>query len=327
MFPSFQQLLPTLQPAIKTSQENRKKAKKKIFRNFIIGFVLWVSVILSWILFQSRDVTGTILFIVFLASAVLIGLSLRAVKVFRLSYSKILVANLVKQLFANIEPNEEDENHEYRVSYMPGRKISSSKIKESNLISSFTLYNGEDYTVGKLGLTTFEFSEILLQKEEYYTDRNGRRQKRVKKVFDGIIFIADFHKHFSGETYLIRKRFFGSDKWRLVFDGSFEIELEDMEFNETFRTMTTNDIEARYILSSNLMKKIMEFNKRAKGNVQIAFRNSKMFITKETSKNHFEGKFFRNNDEEVLEEIYNDFRLYFDIIEEFTLNRRIWSKV
>lgn len=297
-----------------------------MLRNTIIGVVLWGLFLLSLLYNQSSTLIGWMLALAFFGSCVLLGLSLRGVQEFRRNYSHQLVGGIVKALFQNIEPPEDEPDYKYYARFRPERKISGLSIRRSQLVGDFTHLNGEDYTEGKIGLTTFEFSEIDLKREEEYKDKDGKKRKKVVKVFKGIAFIADFHKDFLGQTFLVRKKWLGKDKWRLRTKGVFTIDLEDSDFNDAFQAMTTNDIEARYILSSNLMRKILEFNNRAKGTVKISFVDSKMYLFTETNKNHFEGKFFENNDEKTLNQIYTDFMLYFDIVEEFRLNRRIWSK-
>ncbi len=326
MFPSFESILPLLEPALEESQKNRKRAQKRMLRNGIIGLILWGLLFLSLLYNQSSSLTGTMLAIAFFGSCILLGLSFRGVNEFRHNYSRKLVGGMVTTLFKNITPPVDEPDYKYYAHFRPGYNVSGLDIRRSQLVGDFTDLEGEDYTSGKIGLTTFEFSEIDLQREETYTDKDGKEHKKIKKVFKGIVFIADFHKDFQGETFLVRKKLLGKDKWRLRTQGVFTIELEDDDFNSAFQAMTTNDIEARYILSSNLMRKIMEFNNRAKGGVKISFIDSKMYLFTETNKNHFEGKFFENNDKKTLNQIYTDFMLYFDIVEEFRLNRRIWSK-
>lgn len=328
MFPSFESIYPELGPVLEIAQDSRSAAKKKTLRNILLIPVLWAIAIGVGMITKNESIGGTLIFIVFLATFVFIGLSVRTAKEFRSDYSRKVVRALVHNMFENVEVPEDANEDEYAasVSFMPNKRIGSSKIRTSGIAPRFDKIRGEDYISGKLGATTFEFSEIELIDIKYKKDSNGKRKKVEKRVFKGIMFIADFHKHFQGETYLIDKKFFDTERFELKFKGAFEIEMEDIAFNKEFRTMTTDDIEARYILSSNLMERIMEFTNRSKDEVELSFKNSKMFIMHEARKNHFEGKLFDNNDEETLKEIYNDFRTYFDIIEEFRLNRRIWSK-
>ncbi|PAV31512.1 hypothetical protein CIL05_02320 [Virgibacillus profundi] len=326
MFPSFESIYPNLGPVLEVAQEARAEAKRKITRNIMIILIMWAVSVGVMFITQNSSIGGTLIFIAFLSTFLFIGLSVRAAKEFRSTYSHKIVGALVTAMFENIEAPENEPEYEASVKFIPNKRIGASRVSTSGIAPRFDKIKGEDYISGRLGATTFEFSEIELIDIDYKKDNNGNRKKVEKRVFKGIMFIADFHKDFDGETYLIDKKFFDSERFLLKFQGAFEIEMEDIAFNKAFRTMTTDDIEARYVLSSNLMERIMEFENQSKDEVELSFKNSKMFIMHKSRKNHFEGKLFENNDEETLKQIYTDFRTYFDIVEEFRLNRRIWSK-
>ena len=91
--------------------------------------------------------------------------------------------------------------------------------------------------------------------------------------------------------------------------------------------MTTDDIEARYILSTNFVRKLMKFSDTTDGKVEFAFVDNKMFIFKRTEKDQFSGQLNNSDDEARLRQIYDDFLEYFSIVDELSLNRRIWSKI
>lgn len=260
MFPPFERIMPSLKQALTKSQEARSLAKGKIKKNVVIILIMWAITILSSFIFNNSSIVGTLIFLVFLATFLFIGLSIRAKNKFKNEYSRYLVGPMLKAMFDNIEPTTENPDLKGHVRYRPSNHVSSSRIASSGIAPRFDRMKGEDYLDGKIGATSFEFSEIELTDIEYTQDSKGNRKKKEKRVFKGIIFIADFHKDFEGQTFLNRKKFFDEDVWRLKFGGAFEIELEDIRFNKTFKTMTTNDIEARYILSSNLMERIMEFS-------------------------------------------------------------------
>lgn len=157
-------------------------------------------------------------------------------------------------------------------------------------------------------------------------DEDGKEHETRTTVFQGTAFVADFHKDFEAETYLLGGRVLRGTKNRLKRANAFEIKMEDSIFNKTFTTMTTNDIQARYVLPINLMERIVEFTKQAHGTVSISFVDSKMYVLTKTKKNLFEGRFWRSNDYAALEKVYNEFMTYFNIVDAFTLNRRIWGK-
>src|SRR5699024_11693579 len=201
---------------------------------------------------------GLLFVVVLIVSCVLIGLSLGGIRNFHHTYKVNVINATLQQLFRMIEPPEDEEDYRYRVRYRPNKYIHNNQMRKSKLLSSFNRSSGEDYTSGQIGLTTFEFSEVHLKHEEEYRDKDGRKKTRVKTVFSGVAFIADFHKDFVGQTYLIRKKWLNQRKWSLQFSGAHAIELEDMAFNKMIEKMSTDDIETRYILSSNLMLQIIE---------------------------------------------------------------------
>ncbi|HLR10006.1 MAG TPA: DUF3137 domain-containing protein [Sporosarcina sp.] len=326
VFPSFEQIVPRVEAQMKEAQVLRATHKKKMLRNALIMIAMWIGLLVCLLANLPGGLVGLLFVVVLIVSCVLIGLSLGGIRNFHHTYKVNVINATLQQLFRMIEPPEDEEDYRYRVRYRPNKYIHNNQMRKSKLLSSFNRSSGEDYTSGQIGLTTFEFSEVHLKHEEEYRDKDGRKKTRVKTVFSGVAFIADFHKDFVGQTYLIRKKWLNQRKWSLQFSGAHAIELEDMAFNKMFETMTTDDIEARYILSSNLMQRIMEYAERAHGPVQISFVDSKMYILTETNKDLFEGRFWRSNDREALRIIYEEFMTYFNIVEAFTLNRRIWSK-
>ncbi len=325
VFPTFEEVYPGVQQELKKAKQLRSKQKGKIIRYVVIGIIMWAAVLVSALMKASGSVTGTILFIVFISSFALFGLMVRSVRDFHYSYKKTVVDAVLQEMFRLIEAPKDEEDYKYRVTYKPTDYINGSDISKG-IMTRFVKTRGEDYTRGQIGLTTFKFSEVELIDETTTTNDKDEEEVKDVTVFKGVAFIADFHKDFDGKTYLFNKRLNRSDKLRLKKRKAFDIELEDMAFNKAFKTMTTNDIEARYILSSNLMERIVAFKNRAHGPVQISFVNSNMYIFTETKKDLFEARFWRSNDEKALRNIYDEFMTYFDIVEEFTLNRRIWGK-
>lgn len=327
-FPSFEQVYPRIEAHMDDMQKKRDEYKKKMIRNLLIAVGLWALMFIVGFIDSSGKVTIALFFTAIIGSVVLFIMSASKIKLFRHQYKSFLINETLQQIFALLEPtNPEDaERYKYFVKYFPEKRIHTRHIRKTNLLGQFDRVNGEDYTSGRIGVTDFEFSELHLQNKEEYTDSKGNRKTRIKTVFKGVAFMADFHKNFNGRTYLIRKSWFNTKKFSLRFTGARPIELEDVDFNKTFETMATDDIEARYILSSNLMQRIMEYTDQAHGPVQIAFVDSRMYILTETKKDLFEGRFWRSDDEKTLKIIYDEFMVYFNIIEAFTLNRRIWSK-
>ena len=105
------------------------------------------------------------------------------------------------------------------------------------------------------------------------------------------------------------------------------IKLEDPEFERLFVVYGTDQIEARYILSTSLMKRIVDFKKKTGKTIHLSFINNEIYVAVSYNKNLFEPKIFKTLlDFNVIREYYSDLQLALGIIEELNLNTRIWSK-
>ncbi len=129
------------------------------------------------------------------------------------------------------------------------------------------------------------------------------------------------------------------------------VKLEDPVFEKHFQVYGTDPIEARYILTSSLMERISGFREKSGGNddiyeamvsgkmdqdtlanfkhplIFVSFRDSKMYLAKPFSRELFEPKLSKTLiDPSLVEEYYEDFKLVLDIIDDFNLNTRIWTK-
>ncbi|QUW22899.1 DUF3137 domain-containing protein [Sporosarcina sp. Marseille-Q4063] len=240
---------------------------------------------------------------------------------FKQLYADLLISKLIDALFRSYKKPEDDGEFTYRATYSPNEHIEKSEIYQSNYFGDNHRIDGEDYIEGQLGLTTFRFSEI------YVTASATRAEDTDSTVFKGVVFIADFNKAFEGSTFIFRRKFLNNTHPYAKSAGAFQIELTNHNFNKEFLVMTTDDVEDRYILSPNFVNKIQKYSDRVNGKAEFVFTDNKMFIFRETKKDQFSGKLYNSDDEARLRQIYDDFLEYFSIVDELTLNRRIWSKI
>lgn len=200
-------------------------------------------------------------------------------------------------------------------------------------------YDAEDLFYGRVGKTELRFSE--LHAEYRQTTGSGKnRRTRYVTIFRGIFFIADFHKDFSGQTYVLPDTtgdwgggvFDMLREWGHALSGrpGVPVRLEDPEFERYFSVHSTDQVEARYILSLSMMQRLVEFRTRLNTPIALAFINSLIYIAIPTRKNHFEppsmwaGSARLNLDEVVA--YLEDVRMAEEIVADLNLNTRIWSK-
>jgi hypothetical protein len=111
----------------------------------------------------------------------------------------------------------------------------------------------------------------------------------------------------------------------LSTEKKYSIDLENENFNQAFDVQTTDEIKARYILSSSMMERILNFKQRHREKVEISFVESRMYLALSSGRNYFEPKLFHPMKDQS-KAIYDDLTFFFGMVEEFDLNTRIWNK-
>lgn len=218
-----------------------------------------------------------------------------------------------------------DEGLSYsQESYVPKSVFMMSKI----FTRKPNRYKGDDLVFGKVGETKIKFSEL----NAVYESGSGKNKSRYT-VFKGLFFIGDFNKHFSGQTVVLpdtAEKLFGRLGQKLqslnVFRGQL-VKLEDPEFERHFAVYGSDQVEARYILSTSLMKRIVDFKEKTRKKIYLSFIGSMVFVAIWYTKNLFEPRIFRTLlDFEPIKEYFGDLQLVIGIVDDLNLNTRIWSK-
>ncbi len=194
-------------------------------------------------------------------------------------------------------------------------------------------YRGDDHVAGKVGATQIEFSELKTEYKTTSTNSKGHRQTHWHTIFKGLFFVADFNKHFACETVVLpdtAQKLFGRLGQKLqslnVFRGQL-IKLEDPEFERLFVVYGDDQVQARYILSTSLIQRIVQFKTRSQKPIYLSFVGSKVFVAVSYTKNLFEPKIFSTLlNFGPIRQYYEDLQLAVGIVEDLNLNTRIWSR-
>jgi len=103
--------------------------------------------------------------------------------------------------------------------------------------------------------------------------------------------------------------------------------MEDPDFEETFITVSTDQVDARYVLSSSMVERFVNLNRRFPG-MRALFNNERLVLVLPSQRNRFEPSLYRPADSSwQIDEFVRDIQDLFRIVEELDLNTRIWSKV
>lgn len=214
----------------------------------------------------------------------------------------------------------------------PSLGIYEQEFVESQLFStSPDRYKTEDLVRGNAGKTAFYFAEVHA---EYRTEEKTDNGKRIEwhDIFKGIIFVADFNKNFGATTIVRPKGMTGAigawlSKNIFSFGNDQIITLENPDFQKTFITYGTDQVESRYILTPALMERILQLNAQSGGTISVTFTKSRMYIAFFLSRNHFEAPIFKTLlDPKALETDIATINFMYGIVRELDLNTRIWGK-
>jgi Protein of unknown function (DUF3137) len=165
-------------------------------------------------------------------------------------------------------------------------------------------------------------------KSDIIDDRIIRSQ-----IFKGLFFVGDFNKNFQGHTIVVpdyAERYLGNlaqDLQALNQQRGQLVRLEDPEFEKLFAVYSTDQIEARYLLSPSLMQRLVDFTKKARRETFVSLINDKIYIAIKYDEDLFEPKLFKTMvDFTPVREYFETLQLMMGIVEELNLNRRIWTK-
>ena len=232
---------------------------------------------------------------------------------------------VIKEIVEFIDP---------RLEYESGGFISETAYLGSEIFKiNPDRYSGSDYVSGKLGVTQMEFSLIHAEYKTEETDKDGRRHTHWHTIFKGIFFAADFNKEYHGRTVVLpdtAERLFGFLGTALqsmnVARGQL-IKMEDPEFEKLFVVYGDDQVESRYVLSTSLMDRIVDFKKKSNSRIYLSFVGSKIFVAIEHVKELFAPRLWKTLvDFSLVQEYFEHLELVLGIVDDLNLNTRIWSK-
>ena len=205
--------------------------------------------------------------------------------------------------------------------YSPDEGIPYAMFAGSDLFRTPDRYSSEDMIAGTIGLTKFQFSEVQAEEKIVTHTKNGT-QTRWQDIFRGFLFIADFNKDFRGRTTLTPRGPLGT-----LFGGSDRVKLENPEFMKRFDIRSTDQVEARYILSPSLMERLVALSDKYGRGLRVSFTRSLIVVAIPSGTDHYEASVWRSitSHKALQRDILSILNLT-AIVDELNMNTRIWSK-
>ena len=206
---------------------------------------------------------------------------------------------------------------EMGLGYTPdcGPQPLASVMQKHRLLPGWDRSKFEDRLEGKRGEVDFEFFEAHLEQKRQTSSRNGTRTTWVT-VFRGQCLRFDFHKAFYGHTLVTRDAGI-FNALSAIGGGLKRARLESPEFEKAFEVHTTDQVEARYLLTPDVMQRLLDLEATFKGKkLRCAFDGGQLFLAMEGG-DLFEPGSMRKplDDPSRVRELVQDFSALFNLID------------
>lgn len=150
---------------------------------------------------------------------------------------------------------------------------------------------------------------------EIWKDNEGNIQSNC--VYEGVFGYVEFSRKFKCILTINSKYKKRGVKFEKVL-------LEDIDFNEKFDVESNNQVEARYILTPNMMEKLLKLQEKI-NDIKIVLVNRNLYIGFPNF-NMFELNYKNSNDEMVMfENLYDEIEIILGIVEEIKANNKVFK--
>ena len=202
--------------------------------------------------------------------------------------------------------------------YDPNARLSNAIVEtDMGFPSSFIEIRGNDYISGVYRGMRVEMSDIQLIEEKQIRTNNGTKTVRVT-IFQGPWIVCDFGKELACDLLLSERVVLG---WLAAIGG---IKTENEAFNKRFYIRCASEHDAFYLLTPQMMERILEMDDRTKGDSYLRFQtNGKVMLALNCRKNFFEADFSVGNVAELRRKYEGEIRHLMNLLDTLRLAESI----
>lgn len=204
--------------------------------------------------------------------------------------------------------------------YLFGNLVDAEKIRFSRLFGNYDRRYGDDYFEGKYKNVTMTISE-----EKLTQIVRTRKSRHEQTVFDGVIVILSMNKKFKGQTVVKKDYGWLGNKFTCP-SGLQRLRLEDPVFERKFEVYSDNQIEARYLLTTAFMERLLRLKQAFGGKkIECSFFDHQLMIVISTSENMFETSSFFHSafDKKRMDRAFEQFCSVREIVDILKLNQQL----
>ena len=213
------------------------------------------------------------------------------------------------------------------LTYRPESSLTQKAFLAMELFADTpTSFTSEDEIGGRKNNVSYSVHEVRATRRE---------QKRTIVIFAGLMIRLDFNKNFRGRTSVV-------PNGEAVSTGSFlgrllsavgsqqkaAVRLENPVFERVFDVYSTDDQEARYLLTPKLMELVLAANAaQSQGALRLAFVDNSLYVAIPMKCNYFEaGLGTTVTPESAVGDLAEVIAFAERLVDEFQLETRLWSR-
>ncbi|WP_353661577.1 DUF3137 domain-containing protein [Hydrogenimonas sp. SS33] len=291
--------------------EGLEAERKRLLRNLSIVALITAAAFVAYVIYADGDILYDRVYTVLFVALPVVFVAREWMS---RSYRKRFKQEVFGRIVARVDPS---------LSYEPEGKVPEALFVASGLFGTrYDTYRGSDLIRGKIGETPIRFSNLKVKKRKGDDDET---------IFAGTFIVTEFHKHFTHPLAVmpdVAERYLGViGSWMQNAGARNLVRLDSPRFEKYFKVYSDDAVEAHYLLTPNLMEKIVELRERAGADLYLSFRYDKLFIAIANGGRWFEPSLFRSLLRlDIVKGYIENLQLLLGIVEELNLNRRIWSK-
>lgn len=195
--------------------------------------------------------------------------------------------------------------------------IPYDKISQTSIFRPADTHTANDFVTGKYKGVDFSQCDLHLYVES--TDSEGNTS--LINTFYGRWLIFEFKKNFSSHLQVVGSHI---KNYRIASENKYEIKLESDSFNKAFKVYGQDELEARYILTPDIMERMEALSKKHHGKILFGFAGNQLHIAIADGNDAFEPPAINKPLDEAAElaKVSEEIKVITDIVDHLKLNRK-----
>jgi hypothetical protein len=220
---------------------------------------------------------------------------------------------------------------EKELRYSPDAHIPRTLFERSRIFDRrIDRFRGNDLVKGSIDFIPLQFSDLHAE----YKTKDSKGRTTWHTIFRGLFIVAEFNKNFKGHTVILpdsAEKLFGSFIGGWLQSNNFSrselVKLDDPAFEKAFVVYGSDQIEARYLLTHTMMRRLLELKKKSGQKLYVSFSGDHIYLAIGYNRDLFEPSVFHSLlDYKQAMDYIQTLKMAIGIVEELKLNNKLWSK-